>query len=60
MQPDQVSRSERIDEVLENARKAKRREEALLRAPVTPPSSYPGKEIRRICEETKEEFLRRG
>ena len=60
MKPDKVARSEYIDEVTDNARKAQRRERALLRAPVKPPSSYPKKEIRRFAEEAREEFLRRG
>jgi hypothetical protein len=52
--------AERIEESIENARKAQRREQALLRSPVEPPANYPKKDIRRMAEEVREEFLRRG
>ena len=60
MELDQLSRDERIQELVDDARRAQRRERALLRAPVTSPSGYSTKDIRRLCSETKEEFLRRG
>ncbi len=60
MQPDKISRNERIDEVLANASAARRRERAFFRAPVTSPSRYPKQDLRRIAAEVKEELLRRG
>jgi hypothetical protein len=60
MRVDDRAAAERIEESLENERKARRRERALMRAPLEPPSGYPKQEIRRIAEEVREEFLRRG
>jgi hypothetical protein len=60
MKPDKVAHTEYVEAVTDNARKARRREEALLRAAVKPPSGFPKKEIRRFAEEARDEFLLRG
>lgn len=60
MQPNDQSRNERIDESLEAERQMRRRERALLRAPVTKPADFSAKEVRRFAREAKEELLRRG
>ena len=60
MQLEQVARNDILKQAIEEARAARRREYALLRAPVTSPSRYPKKEIRRLCGEVKEELARRG
>lgn len=59
MSPDDVTRSERIEEQLEAVRQARRREQALFRAPVARPAGYPTKELRRLCLEAREEFSQR-
>ena len=60
MKTDKIARSDYVDAVTDNARKAQRRERALLHAAVKPPSRFPKKEIRRFAEEAREEFLLRG
>ena len=52
MRVDKISSRERISEG--------RRERALLRAPVTPPSRFSKKAIRNFALEAREEFRLRG
>jgi hypothetical protein len=59
MQPERNARSEQLQESIESVRQAKRRQRALLRAPVTAPSGFSKKELRQQCLEAKEEFLSR-
>ena len=60
MQLDDLTRNERIVETLEAAKQRRRRERALLRSPVTAPKGFSPKEVRRLCQETRDEFLRRS
>ncbi len=60
MKPNKAARSDYVDAVTDHVRKAERRERALLRAPVKPPSRFPKGEIRRFAQEAREEFLLRG
>lgn len=60
MRVDRISRADRLTEVSEAFRAERRRERALLRAPVTPPSEFPKKAVRRFAQEAREEFRLRG
>jgi hypothetical protein len=59
MSPEDLTRRDQLDADRESLRHAHRREQALLRSPVTAPSGYSKKELRRHCLDTKEEFLQR-
>ncbi|HEY8540099.1 MAG TPA: hypothetical protein VIL28_14615 [Steroidobacteraceae bacterium] len=60
MRVDKISSRERISELREELRAEGRRERALLRAPVTPPSRFSKKAIRNFALEAREEFRLRG
>jgi hypothetical protein len=60
MKIDELVRNERLDESLDQARKAQRRDEALLRSPTTAPTNFSGKEARRMYQEAREELVRKG
>jgi len=60
MRVDQISRTDRLTEVVEDLRAERRRERALLRAPVVAPSGFPKKAVRRFAQEARDEFRLRG
>jgi hypothetical protein len=59
MSPEDLTRRDTLEEQIESIRNMRRRDQALLRSPVTAPAGFSKKELRRQCLETKEEFLQR-
>ena len=59
MQPERQARTEQRQDSIESLKQAKRRERALLRAPVEAPSSFSKKALRQQCLDVKEEFQSR-
>jgi len=60
MKTDELARSERLVESLDQVRQAKRRDNALLRSPTTAPENFSGKEVRRLCQEARDELMRKS
>ena len=60
MSPEDLTRKDKLEEDIESLRHARRRDQALLRSPVTAPAGYSKKDLRQHCLDAKEEFLQRG
>ena len=60
MKTDELARNERLVESLDQVRKARRRDNALLRSPTTAPENFSGKEVRRLYQEARKELMRKS